>query len=114
MTIMNKRRMPQGFGNMKQFLNRVSAAPIDHDLKLNSEQLFSLLTLLRITNVSYIVLDNNDVPVHGNLPQCDVDYAVFHQGSEPPHITDRLTDFDYSTSDEPVFANWYLTLTYHS
>ena len=81
---------------------------------LNAPQLFSILTLLDLTGVEYIVLDGTAATVHGNLLRDDKDYSIYHKGSEPPHIVDRLTDFGYFTSDEPVFTDWYVTSTYHA
>lgn len=81
---------------------------------LNKTQTNHILDALEVAQVKHIILDDRTSEYCYLLTTCDSDAICFHKGKLPAWYFDKLVVCDSSTTSEPVYKDWFMTVSYHS
>ena len=73
-----------------------------------------ILGLLDSQGISQITFKAHLFEEEYNLSSDDKDWVTFHKSPTPPFITDKLMVCDTTTTETPIWKDWYMTINYHA
>ena len=79
-----------------------------------NKNLKQILGLLESQGIEEVTFKAHQFDEEYNLSSDDKDWVTFHKSPNPPFIVDKLQVCDYSTTNEPIWKGWYMTVNYHS